>query len=89
MDPGEAPPEQLAAHQREHGVVVDDPVHEQDRRTGGADVADEQTALGRREAVQVEAIGPMTGAADQAERVHRQMSGEPAELYRRALQYSG
>ncbi len=84
--PGEPAAEQLPAHQREDRVVVDDPVHQQDRRTGGSDVADQQAALGRGEAGQGQPLGAGAGAADQAERVHRQVGGEPADLDGRALE---
>jgi hypothetical protein len=61
-------------------------VGQQDRRTGGPDVTHEQTALGRCQAGQVEPFGPGTGAADQSEGIHREMSRQPPELYGRTLQ---
>jgi hypothetical protein len=45
----EAAPAQTAAKQREDRAVVDHAVHQQDRRAGRLDVADQQTALDRGE----------------------------------------
>ena len=67
---------------REDRAVVDHAVHQQDRRPGRLDVADQQTALHRREPGEVARLVPRAPArsASHAERVERGVRRDPGDL---------
>jgi len=65
----------------EHRVVVDDAVHQHDRRTRGLDVAHEQAALHRRQVREVGDVADVLRALlEHPERVHREVRRDPGHL---------
>ena len=89
--PPETAAAQAAPQHREDRPVVDHAVHQQDRRPGRLDVADDQTALHRRQPRQVAALvaagaGPLAG---HPERVERGVRRHPGHLDGSAAQAGG
>ena len=83
--PAEAGAPQAAAQQGEDRAVVDQPVHQDDRRAGGDDVAEDQPALhGRQvaegEAGEVLAAGAAAALGGDAEGVRGDVRGDPGHL---------
>ena len=80
-DATEAAAAQRPPEQGEHRAVVDDAVHQDDRRTGRLDVADEQAALHGREVGEPGALHDVLRALlEQAEGPHGQVRGPPRDL---------
>jgi hypothetical protein len=77
----ETPPAERAAQEGEHRAVVDDAVHQDDRRTGCLDVADEEPALHGGQVGEPGALEDVLRALlEQAEGPHGQVRRPPGDL---------
>ena len=89
-DPAEPAPAQAQAQQGEDRAVVDHAVHQQDRRPGGLDVGDDQTALHRGQVLDAVAVLAVRAVArDEPPGVERDVGGEPGRLDGRAHEPRG
>ncbi len=83
----EAAPSERTFHHGEDRVVVDDPVHQQDRRLGRVHVVMDESTLFRGEAADLSVAAPIGGASrrrQQSQRIHHQVCCGPGCLDRKS-----